>query len=280
MSGVAIVTGAGQGLGRAEALALAAAGLRVVVNDLGDTAEAVVAEITAAGGEALAHPGDIGDWSFAASLVERAVATYGDLTVLVNNAGFLRDRMVFGISEEEWDAVIRVHLKGHAGTTRAATAYWRDRSKQLDRPVAASVVNTASEAFLFGSVGQPNYAAAKAGIMALTIATAQGCARYGVRANAIAPRARTAMTAEAFGPPPDGPDPYAPEHVAPVVVWLASPAAQHVSGQLFVVYGGKVGLMAAPSLAGTWSTEALVDLDAHLASNAATFAVPNTLRLD
>ena len=179
---VAVVTGAGAGLGRAEALALAAAGAKVVVNDVGDAAEQVVADIAAAGGEATAAVGDIGDWDFAASLVERAVATYGDLNVLVNNAGILRDRMIFSVGADEWDAVIRVHLRGHAATCKAATAYWRERSKQTGEPQWARVVNTASEAFLFGSPGQPNYAAAKAGIASLTVSAARGLAKYGGRA--------------------------------------------------------------------------------------------------
>lgn len=255
MSGVAIVTGAGAGLGRAEALALAAAGTKVVVNDVGDGAHAVAEEINAAGGEALAHPGDIGDWEVAAALVERAVSGFGGLTVLVNNAGVLRDRMIFSVGPEEWDTVLRVHLRGHAATCRAATAYWRDRSKEAGGPVEASVVNTASEAFLFGSPGQPNYSAAKAGIVALTLAVANGCARYGVRANAIAPRARTAMTEGTFPPPPEGGiDPLSVEHVAPVVVWLGSPVSAHVTGQVFVVYGGKVAIMKAPSLDAAFAT--------------------------
>ena len=253
---VAVVTGAGQGLGRAEALALAAAGAKVVVNDIGDAAEQVVGEITAAGGEAVAHIGDIGDWQFGASLVQRAVDTYGDLNVLVNNAGFLRDKMIFSITEDDWDAVIRVHLKGHAATCRAATAYWREKSKAAGEPVYARVVNTTSEAALFGSPGQPNYSAAKAGITALTMSVVGGCTRYGVRANVIAPRARTAMTEQAFGPAPDGAgvDPYGAEHVAPVVVWLATRGADAVNGQVFVVYGGKVGVISAPALTETFAT--------------------------
>jgi 3-oxoacyl-[acyl-carrier protein] reductase len=247
---VAIVTGAGVGLGRVEALALAAAGAKVVVNDIGDAAHDVVAEIVAAGGEAVAAPGDMGDWDFATSLVSLAVGTYGDLNVLVNNAGVLRDRMIFSITPEEWDTVLRVHLRGHAATCQAATAYWRASSKTSGEPQWARVINTASEAFLFGSAGQPNYSAAKAGIAALTLSVAHGCGRYGVRANALAPRARTAMTEATFPPAPPGDeiDPWAIEHVAPVVVWLGSRSADHVTGQVFVVYGGKVGVMKAPSL--------------------------------
>ena len=247
---VAVVTGAGVGLGRSEALALAAAGAKVVVNDIGEAANAVAEEITAAGGQAIGAPGDIGDWDFAAGLVQKAVDTYGDLNVLVNNAGVLRDRMIFSISADEWDTVLRVHLRGHAATCQAATAYWRERNKATGEQQWARVINTASEAFLFGSPGQPNYSAAKAGIAALTLSVAHGCSRYGVRANALAPRARTAMTEATFPPPPEGDevDPWAIEHIAPVVVWLGTRAADHVTGNVFVVYSGKVGVMKAPAL--------------------------------
>ena len=254
---VAVVTGAGVGLGRAEALALGAAGAKVAVNDIGDGAHAVAEEITAAGGEAIGVPGDIGDWDFATSLVDRAVSTYGGLNVLVNNAGVLRDRMIFSISAEEWDTVLRVHLRGHAATCKAATAYWREQNKTTGETQWARVINTASEAFLFGSPGQPNYSAAKAGIAALTLSVAHGASRYGVRANALAPRARTAMTEATFPPPPEGDevDPWAIEHVAPVVVWLGTRAADHVNGNVFVVYSGKVGVMKAPALDGVFATE-------------------------
>jgi len=286
---VAVVTGAGQGLGRAEAMALAAAGAKVVVNDLGDPADRVVAEIVAAGGEAVAHPGDVGDWEFAGSLVERAISSYGRLDILVNNAGLLRDRMIFSITADEWDQVVRVHLRGHAATARAATAHWREASKAAGAPVYARVVNTTSEAFLFGSAGQPNYSAAKAGIVALTLAIANGCERYGVRANAIAPRARTAMTEDTFPPAVgDGVDPFAPEHVAPVVVWLGSPVAEQVSGQVFVVYAGKVGVLRAPTLEGsfsatgeTWTVDELhKTVGAFLGGGRHGFAVGTDFRLE
>jgi NAD(P)-dependent dehydrogenase (short-subunit alcohol dehydrogenase family) len=252
---VAVVTGAGAGLGRSEALALAAAGAKVVVNDIGDGAEAVAEEIRAAGGEALGAPGDIGDWEFATGLVRRAIDEYGDLNVLVNNAGVLRDRMIFSISADEWDTVMRVHLRGHAATCQAATAYWRERNKATGEPQWARIINTASEAFLFGSAGQPNYSAAKGGITALTLSIANGCGRYGVRANALAPRARTAMTEATFPPAPEGDeiDPWAIEHIAPVVVWLGSRGADHVNGNVFVIYSGKVGVMKAPAFDGTFS---------------------------
>jgi len=254
---VAVVTGAGVGLGRAEALALGAAGAKVVVNDIGDAANTVAEEIRSAGGEAVGAPGDIGDWEFATGLVRRAVDEFGDLNVLVNNAGVLRDRMIFSVSADEWDTVLRVHLRGHAATCQAATAYWRERNKATGEQQWARIINTASEAFLFGSAGQPNYSAAKGGIAALTLSIANGCGRYGIRANALAPRARTAMTEATFPPAPEGEeiDPWAIEHVAPVVVWLGSRAADHVTGNVFVVYSGKVGVMKAPTLDGVFGAE-------------------------
>jgi NAD(P)-dependent dehydrogenase (short-subunit alcohol dehydrogenase family) len=246
----AIVTGAGNGLGRAEALALAAAGARVVLNDLpGPAVHETADEITAAGGQVLIHEGDIGDWQTGQDLVAEAVAAFGGLDILVNNAGVLRDRMIFSMSADEWDLVLRVHLRGHFVTTRHATAYWRDASKQSGAPVYARIVNTSSEAFLLGSAGQPNYAAAKAGITTLTVVTARSCGRYGVRANAICPRARTDMTADLMGTAPDGAvDPLAPEHVAPLVVYLSSPAAAGITGEVFVVHGGVAAVMEPPRI--------------------------------
>ncbi|QYB03135.1 3-oxoacyl-ACP reductase [Rhodococcus sp. USK10] len=246
----AVVTGAGAGLGRAEALALAAAGAAVVVNDMGDGAHEVASEITAAGGQAVAVTGDVSDWALGARLVDEAVGAFGSMDILVNNAGILRDKMIFNLTESDWDDVIRVHLKGHAATSRAAAVHWREASKAAGGPVYGRVVNTSSEAFLFGSAGQPNYSAAKAGITALTLSTAQGLSRYGVRANAICPRARTAMTAGAFGANPGdaGLDPLSPERVATLVHYLASPAADEITGQVFVVYGKMVALMEAPKV--------------------------------
>jgi NAD(P)-dependent dehydrogenase (short-subunit alcohol dehydrogenase family) len=247
---VAIVTGAGNGLGRAEAMALAGAGALLVLNDLpGDAVAAVARDIWAAGGQAVVAAGDVAEWSTGEALLAAALDSFGRLDVLVNNAGVLRDRMIFTMSAEEWDTVIRVHLRGHFVTTRFATAYWREASKQAGGPVYARIVNTSSEAFLLGSAGQPNYAAAKAGIAALTVTTARSCARYGVRANAICPRARTAMTADLMGPPPDGAvDPLAPEHVAPLVVYLASPAGEAINGEVFVVHGGVAAVLGPPRI--------------------------------
>lgn len=247
---VAVVTGAGAGLGRAEALSLAEAGAAVVVNDMGDNAHLVVEEITSAGGRAVALTGDVSDWSMGERLVQEAVTRFGSFDILVNNAGILRDKMIFNLTESDWDDVIRVHLKGHAATSRAAAVHWREASKSAGEPVFGRVINTSSEAFLFGSAGQPNYSAAKAGITALTLSTAQGLSRYGVRANAICPRARTAMTADAFDANTGAAesDPLSPERVATLVRYLASPASDEINGQVFVVYGKMVALMHAPEV--------------------------------
>ncbi|MEV7191422.1 3-oxoacyl-ACP reductase [Streptomyces sp. NPDC093510] len=261
----AIVTGAGRGLGRAEARELARLGASVVVNDFGQPgrdgsgeasaapAEEVAAEIRAAGGQAVAHTGDVADHTQARDLVRLAVDAYGKLDILVNNAGILRDRMIFSMSESEWDSVIHVHLKGHFNTTHFASAHWRERSKAAGGPVYGRIVNTSSEAFLAGSAGQPNYAAAKGGIVGLTTSTALALAKYGVTANAICPRARTRMTEDVFAgfeEPSEGElDPLAPEHVAPLVGYLASPAAGRVNGQLLVVHGGMVAIVERPKVA-------------------------------
>ncbi|GAA3150553.1 3-oxoacyl-ACP reductase [Planomonospora alba] len=290
----AVVTGAGAGLGRSEALALAGRGADVVVNDVDRTAHDVVAEIEALGRRAVAVTGDAGDWSTGERLVRTAVEAFGGLDIVVNNAGVLRDRMLFNLTESDWDDVIRVHLKGHAALSRAAAAYWRAASKAAGGPVYGRVVNTSSEAFLFGSPGQPNYSAAKAGITALTLSTAQGLSRYGVRANAICPRARTGMTAGVFGEAAarseGGLDVLAPERVATFVSYLASPAADGINGQVFVVYGDMVALLAPATVerkftaaGGVFSVE---ELDAQLTPYFSgrgpyeTFAAHGVARLD
>ncbi len=245
---VAIVTGAGRGIGRAHALAFAADGARVVVNDFdADSAHAVVAEIVAAGGEAVAAVGDVADWASGAALVDDAIARFGRLDVLVNNAGFVRDRMLVAMTEDEWDAVVRVHLKGHFVTLHHAAAHWRAESK-AGRTPSARIINTSSGAGLFGSVGQGNYVAAKAGIAALTIQAAAELGGYGVRVNAIAPSARTQMTmgageamAAQMAAPTDGSfDTMDPANISPLVVWLGSPESSAVTGRVFEVEGGRI----------------------------------------
>ncbi|MBA2812011.1 SDR family oxidoreductase [Streptomyces sp. KM273126] len=253
---VVIVTGAGRGLGRAHALAYAAEGARVVVNDLGvgldgtpgpdSPASRVADEIRAAGGQAVTHGGDIATTEGAASLVHTALETYGRLDTLVNNAGFLRDRMLVNLDEDDWDAVVRVHLKGHFLPLKHAAAHWRAEAKAGRAPVAR-VVNTSSGAGLLGSVGQGNYSAAKAGIVGLTLVAAAELGRYGVEVNAIAPAARTRMTEHAFAEtmtaPDSGFDTMAPENVSPLVVWLGSAASAGVTGRIFEAEGGRITVM-------------------------------------
>ncbi|MFI9174513.1 SDR family oxidoreductase [Streptomyces lincolnensis] len=253
---VVAVTGAGRGLGRAHALAFAAEGARVVVNDLGvgldgtpgpdSPAARVVAEIRAAGGAAVAHGADIATGAGAASLVATALDTYGRLDTLVNNAGFLRDRMLVNLDEDDWDAVLRVHLKGHFLPLKHAAAHWRAETK-AGRTPEARVINTSSGAGLLGSVGQANYSAAKAAIVGLTLVAAAELARYGVQINAIAPAARTRMTAQTFATtmtaPTTGFDTMAPENVSPLVVWLGSTASTGVTGRVFETEGGRITVM-------------------------------------
>jgi 3-oxoacyl-[acyl-carrier protein] reductase len=249
---VAVVTGAAAGLGRAEAIGLARSGATVVVNDMPaalDTSD-VLDEITAAGSKAVAVSGDISQRGTADELVTCADGL-GGLHIVVNNAGITRDRMLFNMTDEDWDAVIAVHLRGHFLLTRNAATYWRAKAKDAGGSLYGRLINTSSEAGLSGPAGQANYGAAKAGITALTLTAAKALGRYGVRANAICPRARTAMTSEVFGEAPDlgagQIDPLAPEHVVNLVRFLASPAAEAVNGQLFIVYGPTVTLVAAPT---------------------------------
>jgi NAD(P)-dependent dehydrogenase (short-subunit alcohol dehydrogenase family) len=251
---VAIVTGAGRGIGRAHALALATAGARVVVNDLGGSvrgdgsdstpAQIVVDEIAAAGGEAVADGENVADFDGAGRLVQHAVDAFGRLDILVNNAGILRDRMLVNMDEEEWDAVIAVHLKGHFATTRHAAAHWRERSK-AGEDVRARVINTSSPSGVFGNIGQTNYGAAKAGIAAFTIIAAQELGRYGVTVNCLAPNARTRMTEDTFDmdAPAEGFDALDPANISPVVVALCADEAQGITGQCLHIWGGAVNVL-------------------------------------
>lgn len=270
---VVAVTGAGRGLGRAHALAFAAEGAKVVVNDLGvgltgdggvngsgggsgagvggqggaGPAREVVDEIVASGGEAVAHRGDIATTDGASSLVTTALEAFGRLDTLVNNAGFLRDRMLVNLDEDDWDAVLRVHLKGHFLPLKHAAAHWRSEARAGRTPVAR-VINTSSGAGLLGSVGQGNYAAAKAGILGLTLVAAEELRRYGVQVNALAPAARTRMTEQTFAetmaaPGPGAFDAMAPENVSPLVVWLGSAASDGVTGRVFEAEAGRITVM-------------------------------------
>lgn len=253
---IVIVTGAGRGLGRAHALELARQGARVVVNDLGceldgtgggsGPAGEVVEEIRAGGGEAVANGDDVADFDGAARIVTSALDAFGGLDVVVNNAGFVRDRMFANVAEDEWDAVVRVHLKGHFAVARHAAAHWRDQAK-AGTPVEARIINTSSGAGILGSVGQAAYSAAKAGIATLTLVQAAELGRYGVTANALCPAARTRMTEGVFTEmmaevDAGAFDAMAPENVSPLVAWLASPQSAHVTGRVFEVEGGKVGI--------------------------------------
>jgi 3-oxoacyl-[acyl-carrier protein] reductase len=271
---VAVVTGAAAGLGRAEAIGLARVGATIVVNDIAGALDKsdVIDEITTAGSKAVVVAGDVSKRSTADELVETADGL-GGLSIVVNNAGITRDRMLFNMSDEDWDTVIAIHLRGHFLLTRNAATYWRAKAKAgAGRPATSGkgegsqkgqvygrIINTSSEAGLAGPVGQANYGAAKAGITALTLTAARALERYGVRANAIAPRARTAMTADVFGESPELAegqiDPLSPEHVVNLVRFLASPASRDVNGQLFIVYGPTVTLVAAPTAEHRFSAE-------------------------
>ncbi len=255
---VAVVTGAGTGLGKIEALALAKEGARVVVTDLGtagdgtgssqDPANQVVEEIKEMGGEAVAAFGDVGEFKDAEAAINKAIDTFGDLNILVNNAGFGRDKTIFKLTEDDWDSVIRVHLKGHYNHIKVACDYWRNKSKADGGPVYGRMISTGSEAFMFAPLGQPNYAAAKAGVVALSMSTAQVMGRYGVNINVVCPRARTRMTmdspfAEIFEVPEMD-----PEHIGHPIVWLCSPLAEKISGYVFVCWGRQITIVERPNM--------------------------------
>jgi NAD(P)-dependent dehydrogenase (short-subunit alcohol dehydrogenase family) len=272
---VAIVTGAGRGIGREYALALAQAGAKVVVNDLGVSlageggvdatpAQAVVDEI---GDNARANYDDVADFAGAERLVREAIESFGRLDILVNNAGITRDRMLVNMTEDEWDAVLHVHLKGHFAPTRHAAAYWREQSKAGEE-VRARVISTSSPSGVFGNIGQANYGAAKAGIAGFTLIAAQELARYGVTVNCIAPNARTRMTEAAFGEipkPDDGFDAMDPANMAPIVVALCADEAQEITGQCFFVYGGAVNVLRPWDAGELIESDARWDADAFLA---------------
>ncbi|WP_020584941.1 SDR family oxidoreductase [Endozoicomonas elysicola] len=243
---VVIVTGAGGGLGRAYALGFAAEGARVIVNDINEKAASDVVEtIKEAGGDAVVNTNDITDYEESALIVKQAIDAFGDLHVVVNNAGICRDRMFASLSESDWDAVMAVHLKGHFCIASHAVKYWREQSKG-GKAVSARIINTSSGAGLQGSIGQSNYAAAKGGIASLTLVQAAELARYGITSNGLAPAARTGMTEDVFADvmkkPEDGFDFFAPENVAPLVVWLGSEQSANVTGKLFEVEGGKISI--------------------------------------
>jgi len=253
---VAIITGAGRGLGREEALQLARQGARVAINDIDrpdarEAAEATAEEIRGFGGEAITVYGDCADTNDANALFKAALDSWGDVNIMVNNAGFCRDQTIFNMDDEQFDSVVKVHLRGHFVNMRNAAAYWRGKAKQ-EGQVYGRLVSTSSEAAIFGSAGQPNYAAAKAGIVAMTMGAAQLLIKYGITANVIMPRARTDMTnsgltAEMFAAPPEGFDAFNPENVAPLVGYLCSPEAGHISGEVMVVWGNQVDVIQRPS---------------------------------
>jgi len=247
---IAVVTGAGRGIGREHALELARQGAAVVVNDLGggtdgggtdaSAAQAVANEIIAAGGRAVANADDVSDTDGAKRLIDQAIEAFGGLDVLVNNAGILRDRTIATMSPEEWDAVIRVHLRGTFAPTRFAVAYWRDQAKRTGQPTGARLINTTSASGIYGNFGQSNYGAAKGGIASFTVIAAMELARYGATANAVAPAARTRLTAPQM--PADQARELGPEHISPLIAWLASSESGEVTGRVFDVMGTRIGV--------------------------------------
>jgi NAD(P)-dependent dehydrogenase (short-subunit alcohol dehydrogenase family) len=271
----AIVTGSGRGIGRAEALLLAAEGARVIVNDVdGDQAKSVVDEITAAGGTASANTDDVASWAGAEAIVRQAVDDWEQLDILVNNAGVIRDAMSFSMSEDQWDDVIRVHLKGHVACARFAGAHWRERSKSGESEVSGRIINTASESGLYGLAGQINYATAKAGIATMTVVLGRELEKYGVTVNAIAPRARTRMTEtvlKGMEPAPGEFDEWDPANIAPVVAWLAGDDAADVSGQVFIVFANRLHLMGGWDLVNTVETHGRWTIDELVAASAELF---------
>ena len=268
---VAVVTGAGRGIGRGEALELARQGAKVIVNDLGSESDGssasetpaheVVTEIRNLGGQAEVNTSDVSSWKGAQSLIEQAIETYGGLDVVVNNAGILRDRMIVNMTEQEWDDVVRVHLKGTFATTHFAAAYWRERSKAGEEN-DARIINTSSASGIYGNTGQANYGAAKAGIASFTIIASKELGRYGVTANAIAPAARTRMTTpgtrERMGTYSEAEfDPHHPDNLGPLVAWLASPESRNITGRVFNAGGGHIGVSEG------WRAGPSVDIDAR-----------------
>ncbi|MEE2702612.1 MAG: SDR family NAD(P)-dependent oxidoreductase [Myxococcota bacterium] len=266
---VAIVTGAADGIGRLHALQLASMGASVVVNDVGTTlagegrdsskAQAVVEEIERAGGAAVVNAGDVSNWDDAQGLIQTALDHFGDLHILLNNAGIMRDATLFTIGEADFDDVVRVHLKGHVAPSKFACNYWREKSKRNGGPVYGRLVSTASEAWLYGSPGQPNYAAAKAGITSVTMGIAQLMIKYGVTANVVMPRARTRMTmsgptAAVFQKPEEGFDTFSPDHVLPLFAYLCSPRSEKISGHLFIVWGKEIKVLQHPQPLGVFQT--------------------------
>ncbi|MBT4521745.1 MAG: SDR family NAD(P)-dependent oxidoreductase [Halieaceae bacterium] len=254
---VAIITGAGRGLGREEAMQLARQGASVVINDINlpdaeKAANETVEEIKSAGGQAIAVFGDCADTADSEQLFKTALDTYGDVNIMVNNAGYCRDKTIFGMSDDEFDSVVRVHLRGHFVNMRNATRYWREKAK-AEGAVYGRLISTSSEAMIYGSAGQPNYASAKAGITAMTMGAAQLMIKYGITCNVIMPRARTAMTdqgmtAAMFAAPEQGFDAFHPENVAPLVGYLASEAAGHIAGEVLVVWGNQINVLQRPTL--------------------------------